>query len=79
MEQNQRIPNPPGDADRQIGSLLGRSTQQGSVVDRLMDIPLPPAGSDAPEWDAAVARRLEAKLADKMREIIEPEVEKKRA
>ena len=79
MEQNRQIPNSPGDADRQIGSLLGPLTEKGSVVDRLMDIPLPPAGSDAPEWDAAVIRRLEAKLADKMREIIDPEAEKKSA
>ena len=79
MEQNPQIPNSPGDPDRQIGSLLGRLTEQGSVVDRLMDIPLPVAESDAPEWDAAVIRRLEAKLAEMMREIIEPEAEKKSA
>ena len=62
---------------RQIGSLLGRT--KFSILDRLMEIPAPLSGSasDAPEWDAAVVRRLEARLADTMREIIEPGVEKK--
>ena len=44
-----------------------------------MDIPLPLSESGSPEWDAAVTRRLEARLADLMREIIEPEVENRRA
>ena len=79
MERNRQIPNSTGDTDRQVGSLLGRSTDEGSVVDRLMDIPPPLSGSEAPEWDAAVIRRLEAKLADRMREIIGPDVETKRA
>ena len=79
MTQNRHIPDPNGETDRQIGSLLGRLAEQGSVVDRLMDIPPPLPETNAPEWDAAVIRRLEAKLADRMREIIEPESAKERA
>ena len=79
MTQNRQIPNPNGDPDRQIGSLIDRLMEQDSVVDRLMDIPPPLSESESPEWDAAVIRRLEARLADMMREIIEPEIEKKSA
>jgi hypothetical protein len=81
MEQNRQDLAPPSDPDRQIGSLLGRMRNRSSIVDRLMDIPAPfPEGpSEAPEWDAAVVRRLEARLADTMRAIIEPGAEKKSA
>ena len=77
MEQNRQDLAPYGDPDRQIGSLLGRT--KFSILDRLMEIPAPlsRSASNAPEWDAAVVRRLEARLADTMREIIEPGVEKK--
>ena len=45
-----------------------------------MEMPLPLAEgvSEAPEWDAAVVRRLEARLANTMRAIIEPEPNEKR-
>jgi len=81
MGQNRQDSIPPSDPDRQIGSLLDLIREKNSIVDRLMDIPptLSDGASDAPEWDAAVIRRLEARLAATMREIIEPETERKSA
>jgi hypothetical protein len=35
-------------------------------------MPLPGEDDTAPEWDAAVTRRLERRLAETMRAIIEP-------
>jgi hypothetical protein len=65
--------------DAQVGALLDRVQEQASIVDSLMAMPL--AGeSDAPrEWNTAVTRRLERRLADAMRVIIEGEPEKKSA
>jgi hypothetical protein len=37
-----------------------------------MAMPLPGEDKAAPEWDAAVTRRLERRLAEAMRAIIEP-------
>ncbi len=81
MGHNRQDLELPGDPDRHIGSLLGRMMDQSSIVDRLMDIPAPVSdvASAVPRWDAAVVRRLEARLADRMREIIEPEADRKSA
>ena len=81
MGQNRHNVKSPGDPDRQIVFLLDRIQEQSSIVDRLMDIPLAlsDGASDAPEWDTAVIRRLEARLADTMREILGPEAERKSA
>ena len=65
--------------DAQVGALLDRVQEQVSIVDRMMAMPLP-AENDAPrEWNTAVTRRLERRLADAMRVIIEGEPEKKSA
>jgi len=65
--------------DAQVGALLDRVQEQASIVDSLMAMPLP-GEDDAPrEWNTAVTRRLERRLADAMRVIIEGEPEKKSA
>lgn len=65
--------------DAQVGALLDRPHEQASIVDSLMAMPL--AGeADAPRvWNTAVTRRLERRLADAMRVIIEGEPEQKSA
>lgn len=66
--------------DTQIASLLDRIHDSASIVDRLMAMPAAgEPGSPAPEWDAAVARRLERRLAESMRALIGGEPERRRA
>lgn len=80
MEQNRHITHPGGGFDAQIGALLDHVQDQASIVDRLLAMPaLTGEGREAPEWDAAVARRLERRLAATMREMIEAEPERRRA
>jgi hypothetical protein len=72
MDTN-RTPATQSGFDRQVGALLDRAHESGSIVDSLMAMPLPD-GEDAPrEWNSAVTRRLERRLADAMRVIIEGE------
>jgi hypothetical protein len=80
MEQNRKDANPLSSFDEQIGALLDHVQDQASIVDRLLAMPAPTGeGQEAPEWDAAVARRLERKLAATMREIIESEPQRRSA
>jgi hypothetical protein len=80
MEQNRHNVDPSSSFDAQIGALFDHVQDQVSIVDRLLAMPLPPGEDrEAPEWDAAVARRLERKLATTMRQIIEAEPERRRA
>jgi hypothetical protein len=80
MEKNRQDPHPGSGFDAQIGALLDHIQDQSSIVDRLLAMPAPTGeGREAPEWDAAVARRLERRLAATMREIIEAEPERRRA
>lgn len=63
-------------AEAGISALLDLSAEAESIVDGLMKIPL----SVAPgEWDAAVSRRLEQRLARTMRAMIEGEPGRKSA
>lgn len=57
--------------EAQVGALLDRVHESASIIDSLMAMPLP-GENDAPEWNAAVTRRLERRLADAMRAVIEP-------
>jgi hypothetical protein len=79
METNRTKTNPQSGFDAQVGALLDRIHESASIIDSLMAMPLPGEGDAAPEWDAAVTRRLERRLAETMRVIIEGEPEKKRA
>jgi hypothetical protein len=80
MEQNRQDAHSLSTFDAQIGALLDHVQDQASIVDRLLAMPaLTAEGQEAPEWDAAVARRLERRLAAKMREMIEAEPEQRRA
>jgi cob(I)alamin adenosyltransferase len=79
MEQNLQDAHPLSSFDAQIGALLDRVQDQASIVDRLLAMPLPAGEDQAPEWDAAVARRLERRLAATMREMIEAEPEQRSA
>lgn len=58
--------------EAQVGALLDRVHESASIIDSLMAMPLPGENDDAPEWNAAVTRRLERRLADAMRAVIEP-------
>lgn len=50
------------------------------MVDGLLDLPMPESDDHTPAlWQAAVARRMERRLAETMRAIIEGEPERKRA
>ena len=80
METNRTKTNPQSGFDAQVGALLDRIHESASIVDSLMAMPLPGEDDAAPEWDAAVTRRLERRLAETMRAIIEPdEPERRRA
>lgn len=79
METNRPKTYPQSGFDAQVGALLDRIHESASIVDSLMAMPLRSEEDAAPEWDAAVTRRLERRLADTMRVIIEGEPEKKRA
>ncbi len=59
--------------DAQVGALLDRVHESASIVDSLMAMPLPGETDAPPEWDAAVTRRLERRLVDAMRSILEAE------
>ncbi|MGP2491415.1 hypothetical protein ACTDI4_07280 [Mesorhizobium sp. PUT5] len=57
--------------EHEIDALLSRD-ENGSIIDRLMAMPRPAADPKKPsEWDRAVAGRLEAHLARRMRALIE--------
>lgn len=72
METNHSKPLQSG-FDRQVGALLDRAPESASIVDSLMAMPLPDE-KDAPRaWNTAVTRRLERRLSDAMRVIIEGE------
>jgi len=80
MGTNRTNSRPQSGFDAQVGALLDRIDESASIIDRLMA--MPPASDDdaAPEWDAAVTKRLERRLADTMRAIIEPgQPERRRA
>lgn len=78
MDTNRTKTHPQSGFDAQVGALLDRIHEQASIVDSLMA--LPGGGESAPEWDAAVTRRLERRLADAMRAVIAPqEPERRRA
>ncbi|WP_353644639.1 hypothetical protein [Mesorhizobium sp. WSM2239] len=80
MEKNWQNAHPGSGFDAQIGALLDQVQDQASIVDRLLAMPAPTGeGREAPEWDAAVARRFERRLAATMREMIEGEPERRRA
>ena len=70
MEPN-RTPPAAARPDALIAALLDAAGEPGSIVDRLMSLPLQDHAGDAGAWDLAVARRLEAKLAERMRSAIE--------
>jgi hypothetical protein len=72
METNRTKTNPQNGFDAQVGALLDRIHESASIIDSLMAMPLPDEDNAAPEWDAAVTRRLERRLAETMRAIIEP-------
>jgi hypothetical protein len=72
METNRTKTNPQSGFDAQVGALLDRIHESASIVDSLMAMPLRGDDDAAPEWDAAVTRRLERRLAETMRAIIEP-------
>ncbi len=72
METNRTKIHPKSGFDAQVGALLDRVHESASFVDSLMAMPLPGESESAPEWDAAVTRRLERRLVDAMRAVIEP-------
>ena len=64
---------------RAIGALLDRIQEPASIIDRLMAMPLPDEAMRA-RMGRAVTRRLESRLAETMRAMIEPdEPERRRA
>ncbi len=63
----------PNAFDVQVGALLDRVHESASIVDSLMAMPLPGESDAPPEWDVAVTRRLERRLVDAMRSILESE------
>lgn len=65
--------------DAQVGALLDRAHESASFVDSLMAMPLPVDDEAAPEWNVAVMRRLERRLADAMRAVIEPDEPQRRS
>ncbi len=79
MDTNRHNPDPRDGSERQIAALLERIYESSSIVDSLMNMPLAEKHSAAPEWDAAVARKLESRLSQMMRAMIESEPEQKRA
>lgn len=67
--------------DRQIETLLDRINESSSIVDRLLEMPLPRQDglSSSADWDALVARRMETRLASALRSLLEEEPARKRA
>ncbi len=72
MEPNRTRQALPGRLDLEILDGFGESD---SIVDRLLALPVvPQIGDTRPNvWEAGVARRLEKRVADQMRERIEGE------
>ncbi|MDI6028150.1 hypothetical protein QBK99_18330 [Corticibacterium sp. UT-5YL-CI-8] len=58
--------------DSAISALFSRAREGVSIVDQLMDMPAA-ADNDSvsPEWNTAVARRLEGKLVNAMRAVLD--------
>lgn len=81
MEANRPDDKSAGHLDSQISALLERLNDSASIVDRLMEMPLPKGDleSENAEWDGVVARRLESRLAAALRSLLEQEPERKRA
>jgi hypothetical protein len=79
METNRTKTNPLSGFDAQVGALLDRIHESASIIDSLMAMPLPDEDNSAPEWDVAVTRRLERRLAETMRAIIEPDEPERRS
>lgn len=79
METNRTKTNPQSGFDAQVGALLDCVHESASIIDSLLAMPLPGEDESAPEWDAAVTRRLERRLADAMRAIIEPDEPERRS
>lgn len=78
MTANQHAHTVSAPFDAQLSALLGGVSAHCSIVDKLMS--MPSAELDlASEWDRAVARRLERKVADAMRGAIEGETGKRSA
>lgn len=59
--------------DGQVGALLDRAHESASIVDSLMAMPMPDEHDAPRQWNTAVTRRLERRLSDAMRVIIEGE------
>jgi hypothetical protein len=78
METNRTNSHPQSRFDAQVGALLDRVHESSSFIDSLMAMPLSDE-SDSPEWDAAVTRRLERRLADAMRAVIETDEPERRS
>ncbi|KQZ93906.1 hypothetical protein ASD64_03110 [Mesorhizobium sp. Root157] len=58
--------------EREIDALLSNEACD-SIIDRLMTLPRPPDGGQAGgEWDRAVASRFEARLARRLRTLLDP-------
>lgn len=57
--------------DSAISALFSRACEGVSIVDQLMDMASTEEETVSPQWDAAVKRRLERKLADAMRAVID--------
>lgn len=70
MEPNRTQQALPGRLDLEIFEGFGKSD---SIVDRLLALPVVPQVGDArPDiWETGIARRLEKRVADQMRERIE--------
>ncbi len=66
MQQSQSRTSLPGRLEDELFKSLGESE---SIVDRLLELPIPDARSDDPV-DNGVARRMERMLAERMRERI---------
>ena len=80
METNRADTLADGPYEADISVLLDRFDERASIVDRLMDIPVVSSEMSAsPEWDAAMARRLQGKLAEAMRGMIENSPERRSA
>ncbi|MEP9387892.1 hypothetical protein [Mesorhizobium sp. KR9-304] len=79
METNRTKTHPQSGFDAQVGALLDRIHESASIVDSLMAMPLPGEDNAPPEWDAAVSRRLESRLAAAMRSMIESDEPERRS
>jgi hypothetical protein len=79
METNRTTIYPQSGFDAQVGALLDRVHESASIVDSLMAMPLPGEDNAPREWNTAVTRRLERRLADAMRAIIEPDEPERRS